>query len=37
MGEEGGGEESASVRGDGSHSSLGTDSASGIIPEEGML
>ena len=23
------------MRGDGSHSSLGTDSASGIIPEEG--
>ena len=35
-GEEGGGEGSGSVRVDGSHSSFGTDSASGIIPEEGM-
>ena len=34
--EEGEGEGSGSVRGDGFHSSLGADSASGIIPEEGM-
>ena len=37
VGEEGRGEESASVTGDGSHSSLRADSASGIIPEEGTL
>ena len=36
-GEEGGGEGSGSLRGDGSHSSLGTDSVSGIIPEEGTV